>query len=205
MNIFYLSNDPIICAQQHVNRHVIKMILEYCQLLSTAHRILDGKLEIKLQPNKSGKIKKKKYYLLENECFDDEYSIPKELQRSYLLNQKCCAHSHINHPSGVWVRKSKANYLWLVSLLEELHKEFLFRYPGKPDKAHKTYKLYFEFLKNPPKNIKDDVFTEPTPAMPDRYKVENDSIQSYKNYYKNDKLKMASWKNRDIPEWFYND
>jgi len=42
MNIFYLDNDPKICAQKHNDKHVVKMILEYGQLMSTAHRVLDG-------------------------------------------------------------------------------------------------------------------------------------------------------------------
>ena len=42
MNIFYLDNDVDVCAQMHVDKHVVKMILEYAQLLSTAHRLLDG-------------------------------------------------------------------------------------------------------------------------------------------------------------------
>ena len=42
MNIFYLHNDPTECAKQHNDKHVVKMILEYAQLLSTAHRVLDG-------------------------------------------------------------------------------------------------------------------------------------------------------------------
>jgi len=42
MNIFYLSNNVEECAKMHCDKHVIKMILEYCQLLSTAHRMLDG-------------------------------------------------------------------------------------------------------------------------------------------------------------------
>ena len=41
MNIFILSLDPRECAEWHVDRHVVKMILEYCQLLCTAHRVLD--------------------------------------------------------------------------------------------------------------------------------------------------------------------
>lgn len=41
MNIFYLSKDPQQCAQYHCDKHVVKMILESAQLLSTAHRILD--------------------------------------------------------------------------------------------------------------------------------------------------------------------
>ena len=42
MNIFYLDKDPKTCAQYHCDKHVVKMILEYAQLLSTAHRVLDG-------------------------------------------------------------------------------------------------------------------------------------------------------------------
>ena len=42
MNIFFLDRDPQIAAQMHCNSHVVKMILESAQLLSTAHRILDG-------------------------------------------------------------------------------------------------------------------------------------------------------------------
>lgn len=46
MNIFYLSHDIKECAQYHVDKHVVKMILEYSQLLSTAHQILDNGIDI---------------------------------------------------------------------------------------------------------------------------------------------------------------
>jgi len=42
MNIFYLDKDPKICAQYHNDKHVVKMILEYAQLMSTAHYEQDG-------------------------------------------------------------------------------------------------------------------------------------------------------------------
>ena len=42
MNIFYLDKDPMIAAQMMCDKHVVKMILESAQLLSTAHRVLDG-------------------------------------------------------------------------------------------------------------------------------------------------------------------
>ena len=42
MNIFYLSSNPGECARQHCDKHVVKMIVEYAQLMSTAHRLLDG-------------------------------------------------------------------------------------------------------------------------------------------------------------------
>lgn len=39
MNIFYLSNDPSQCAAYHCDKHVVKMILESVQILSTNHQI----------------------------------------------------------------------------------------------------------------------------------------------------------------------
>ena len=42
MNIFYLSEKPDECAEMHNDKHCVKMILESAQMLSTAHRELDG-------------------------------------------------------------------------------------------------------------------------------------------------------------------
>lgn len=46
MNIFYFSKNPRECAEQHCDKHVVKMIVEYAQLLSTAHHVLDGETAI---------------------------------------------------------------------------------------------------------------------------------------------------------------
>lgn len=39
MNIFVLDYNPTLAAQYHCDRHVVKMILETAQLLSTAHHV----------------------------------------------------------------------------------------------------------------------------------------------------------------------
>lgn len=36
-----LFTRPKVCAQMHCDKHVVKMILEYAQILCTSHRILD--------------------------------------------------------------------------------------------------------------------------------------------------------------------
>ena len=46
MNIFFLDEDAKLCAQAHCDKHVIKMILEYAQMMSTAHRVLDPPSEL---------------------------------------------------------------------------------------------------------------------------------------------------------------
>jgi hypothetical protein len=65
MNIFYLDHDPKVCAEMHVDKHCVKMILEYAQLLSTAHRVLDGTLSVGLSA--SGR-KKTSYVLMDQRC-----------------------------------------------------------------------------------------------------------------------------------------
>ena len=42
MNIFYLDEDPIEISEMMCDKHNVKMILESAQMLSTAHRVLDG-------------------------------------------------------------------------------------------------------------------------------------------------------------------
>lgn len=37
MNIFFLHMNPTLCALYHVDKHVVKMILETCQLLCSVH------------------------------------------------------------------------------------------------------------------------------------------------------------------------
>lgn len=178
MNIFYLHNDPKICAEMHNNSHCVKMILETAQLLSTAHRILDGQ-ETTVITDKGRKAKR---WILSDDRNEILYSA-----------------THMNHPSAVWCRQNTANYLWLSSLLIELCIEYTHRY-GKVHKCQQSGLV--EALQTPPKNIPIGIFTEPTPAMPDIYKVVNDSISSYRNYYNGAKTHLAKWKNRNIPTWF---
>mgnify|MGYP005992335771 FL=1 len=44
MNIFYLNKFPMRAAQEHCDKHVVKMILEQAQLLSTAHHELGSEM-----------------------------------------------------------------------------------------------------------------------------------------------------------------
>ena len=176
MNIFCLDATPGQAAIYHCNKHVVKQILESCQLLSTAHRILDGTEE--LAKSKTGR--NKKIWRLND--FDDLYY----------------SATHVNHPSAIWCRQSDQNYLWLQELTVALCKEYTYRY-GKIHKCEAT-RLVYE-LARLPKKIPIGRFTQPTPAMPDEYKVVGDSVQSYRNYYNGSKSRMFAWKNRPTPSW----
>ena len=166
MNIFYLHPEPRACAEMHVDKHVVKMIIEYAQLLSTAHRMLDG--EEYIDASSGRRIKR---------CRLDDQAMEDNLYKA----------SHINHPSAIWVRQSNNNYTWLFCLFTELLQEYTYRY----GKIHATDRLVY-WLRKPPKNIPVGYLTQPTPAMPDEYKVP-DSIQSYRNYYVGAKKSFAKW------------
>lgn len=176
MNIFYLHEEPKKAAELHNDKHVVKMILEYGQLMSTAHRVLDGKEYL----GKTANGRNIKRWLLPDE-------------RENVMWKA----SHILHPSGVWTRASNQNYNWLYSLWSNLLEEYTYRY-GKHHSAERM-KNYFYSL---PNNIPIGPFTQPTPAMPDQYKITGDSLRSYINYYVGAKQHLASWKKREKPEWF---
>jgi hypothetical protein len=175
MNIFYLDTDPKKAAEYHVDKHCVKMILESCQLLCTAHRILDGDQFI----GKTATGRNIKRWLLSDERNETLYTA-----------------THVNHPSAVWCRSGSENYMWLWVLLNELCKEYTYRY-GKVHKCESSGLV--ARLKQMPNNIASGHFTDPTPAMPDQYKVKGDGVQSYRNYYNGEKQRMFSWKKRQVP------
>lgn len=176
MNIFYLHTDTTECAKQHLDKHVVKMILEYAQLLSTAHRLLDG---TEYEGRTVSGTRKAMRWLLPDERETGLYMA-----------------SHMKHPSGIWCRETSRNYMWLYSLWRDLMREYTFRY----GKHHVAEKL-IPYLDNLPKNIKFDGMTPMPQCMPDQYKVP-DSIEAYHNYYIGDKQRFAVWTNRPIPEWY---
>ena len=184
MNIFYLDNNPKTCAEMHCDKHVVKMIIEYAQLMSTAHRLLDGVQDIEkryVHGSLPARWRHIKVWLHPDEKFN------KGLMRA----------SHINHPSNIWVRASKENYTWLLKMWLHLLSEYTHRY-GKQHACEK----YIDVLYNAPKNIPNGSFTEPTPAMPDECKIAGDSLASYHKYYIDKKVSFAKWTNRETPNWF---
>ena len=179
MNIFYVHTDPKLAAQQHCDKHCTKMLAEYGQLLSTAHRVLDGQKVI--TKNKRGG--RMTTYLFEDEVKEKTF-------------YKSC---YVGHPSNIWLRDSKANYEWLHACFIELGKEFVKRYNKKED--HMTIQKLADITATPPKNISNKPFTGPTPAMPDYCKVEGDSLASYRKFYINEKP-FAEWRYTETPAWF---
>ncbi len=176
MNVFYLHENPTLAAEYHVDKHVVKMNVEYAQLLSTAHRVLDG-VEWYDKTANGRKIKRWRH---------------PDASRDDILYKA----SHVNHPSNIWCRASKQNYDWLYQLFLATLDEYTHRY----EKIHGCAKMV-HVLRDSPTNIPDLGFTQPTPAMPDQYKSD-DSIEAYRKYYIGEKSGFAVWKKRDVPTWY---
>jgi len=179
MNIFFLDLIPMHCAKMHCDKHVTKMLVEYAQLMCTAHRVLDG--------TPYDDVSKNGYKVVRYKMDDSE------------MEEKLYLACHINHPSAKWVRESSNNYLWLALLWIHLHDEYRNRY----GRNHMTYEKLKDVILRVPKNISNiNEFTEPPQAMPDDVKVEGDVVTAYRNYYIKHKKKFATWKNEQIPEWY---
>ena len=129
--------------------------------------------------------------------FYDKHKVKMILECAQML---CTAHialgnenvpykkSHLNHPSSVWVRANNENYQWLYNHMLALGEEYTNRYK----KTHLTITKCKDILAVAPLNIPTGSFTEPPQCMPDEYKVKNDSVSAYWNYYEQDKYKIAN-------------
>mgnify|MGYP000022836428 CR=1 FL=1 len=182
MNIFAIDNDPKQAAEWLVDKHVVKMILETAQLLSTAHRVLDGKkVEGKKMVAGSMPVRWRKF--TKWQLLDSRETV-------------LYSATHVNHPSAVWCRQNLHNYNWLYDHFVALLQEYTYRY----GKVHKCAPMTLH-LRFAPLHIGLGNLTPVTPAMPDEYKVPNDHVESYRNYYRIAKERMHKWTKREKPAW----
>lgn len=186
MNIFFLSFIPSVCAQMHGDLHLIKMILETAQLLSTTYRWLHG------QRPKLKTIKlREKLEASDPVTFYDDSWIEK---CTHECGKEPYRMTHYNHGSCVWVRERQANFVWLAQLGVELCREKIIRLPN--NKPHCAQPLLEWFLTNPPapelfKINEVKYLSPPYLAMADFWDskvVHNNPFQavilSYRKYYK---------------------
>jgi hypothetical protein len=179
MNIFILDNDPVIAAQEQCDKHVVKMIVESAQMLSTVHRMLDGVME--RRPSKSGAMLQ--YWKLND-------------QRENILYKAC----HFNHPSTVWTRESKANYQWHYKHFIALCDEYTYRY----GKVHSTDTKLRIALQQIPTNIPEKHMTPFKLAMGSNPEcMLEDAVESYRRFYETKQKRFTMvWTKRPVPKWF---
>ena len=190
MNIFVLHWKQRKAARWHVDRHVCKMLLETCQLLYTAHWVLFYPI---LRECKSAIALSKK---------QKELEIPQYMWQApncEATGEPTYRPCHVWHPCAKWARVCSGNYLWLAILGLELAREFRFRFK----KEHSCEKHILWLYNNLPLNIKMFPRRGFPCAMDDKYKISNDPIKNYRNFYKTSKKErgLVKYTNRQIPHW----
>lgn len=184
MNIFVLDHSPVVSAEMMCDKHVVKMIIESAQMLSTAHRYLDGNPISGVGLTSTGKTRK-----------FTTWQHP-----SIFMNSALCKAVMVNHPCTKWTMESVHNYKWLYHHGYALCKEYTHRY----GKTHKMESLYNEFLITVPFKLLASGKHALTPfaqAMPEKYK-NPDAIIAYRNYYLGEKKRFAKWTKRNVPDWY---
>lgn len=177
MMIFFVNNDPVKAAQDLGDKHVVKMIVESAQLLSTVHRIKDGFQKDIL----SDSGRKKRIWKLED-------------GRDSLFY----AATHVGNRYVHWTGQSVSNYLWLVEHLFGLQQEYTSRY-GKKHKTERTANFNF-LIQSPPLNLKEWDWTDP-PRIAKFHCQCDDFVDHYRHYYNTQKGHLHNWKNRERPSW----
>ena len=110
--------------------------------------------------------------------------------------------THINHPCSVWVRERADNAWWLYNLMLALDTERMWR-SGKT-KPHLSACQVHEFIT---RNGFHALFgspcgtiSPPAQAMPENFR-NDDPVQAYRDYYREDKRHLHVWTKRNAPEW----
>lgn len=175
MNIFVLDKQPRIAAHYMCNKHVVKMIVESCQLMSTAHHVLDGRTITRTAKNG------RKFGTYEH-------------TRPGFTFLRC---TMINHPCSIWTRSCKHAYYWLWEHTHELLRVYKSRY----EKIHAYDDMIQHSLIHAPKNISDCNAPPFAQAMPDKYKKPC-AVEAYRAYYIGEKSRFAKWPDKKTPQWY---
>lgn len=191
MNLFWLHADPKKAAEAHADKHVVKMILEACQLLYTAHwvfaypQLLTYKAAIHLA--------KAQRVLPVPACLQ---SAPVSKTRP---DEPGFRPVHVHHPCAIWVRASLENYLLAAELACALADEYVYRYGPK---AHECEK-HAKWLRDNSPGFASEARTPFVLAMDEKYRLE-DPIESYRNYYRKSKDQergIVQYTRRAKPDW----
>jgi hypothetical protein len=190
VNIFYLDPDPDVAAAAHCDTHVVKMLLESAQLLSTAWHVGAP-------------------HLLEEQPWpvDAPYrrgTEPGEFWTSRFVLRgtglRVYRRTHVGHPCAEWVRASVWHYDWVWRLASALADEYTHRFK----RTHASAAVVAG-LELPPPGTRDTGMTEPPCAMPAEFlRYEGrcvDAVASYRAYYCGAKRALLRYTNREIPPW----
>lgn len=91
--------------------------------------------------------------------------------------------THKNHPCTLWAEESLDNWLWLLDLTMALNSEYMYRFNRKT--SHKSA-IVAQSLVFP--EITPIGLTERPQAMPEKYRIPDDPVSAYRQYYLAEKI-----------------
>ena len=176
MNLFFLHPNPRKCARWHCNKHVVKMLLESCQLLYTAHWVFAAQAG------------------LDTPDLTDAPMTVSSKQAGYKP-------THRNHPCGRWVRASLSHYLWLCQLAAELVREYRFRYGATKVHACEAHVVWL--TSHTPAGLLDNGWSSPPSAMPEAFRISANTVRNYRHFYATAKEQRGFlvYMGRQRPHW----
>lgn len=182
MNIFVLGETPLLSAQYHCDKHVVKMILETGQLLATCHW-----RHLLLELNRSFKDFSR---MKDAREFVEDNIHPRRLP--------IYAPTHPHHPCSLWTGETLGNYRWALDLMRHLLDEYTVRY-----RKNHAAEVVWRTLIEPPAGINQNSMTTPhRQAIPEDCRVEGDAVSAYRKCYRVHKRHFAKWTARPVPHWF---
>lgn len=220
MNIFVLDQDPTRAAHAQCDKHVIRMLVESCQLLASAYWVELGvrsRKAVLANPN-AASIVSELWEGFPRKVDQDKYD-GTPLQG---LQHEPYWATHTNHPCAIWVRESVANFNWLVDHAIGLAEAYTLRY----NKTNACESVAHWFKENPPKSATTDGLSrmlfssyceqqglqyEPifaseglTPfaqSIPEEYRGDN-AVEAHRLSYMETKARFAVWRYTDAPAWW---
>lgn len=192
MNIFVFDKSPVVSAEQAIDKHIVKMPTESCQMLHT-----------------------NALYFHYKEIYEVEPSL-KDLKEFHShINSNLMKPAMLNHPSTIWARETPQNFLWLYRHAHALCDEYTYRYGKEHGTRKRIQQTPIEMIHHMETQFPSKL-TPVSIAMDDSYRLDyseymeanpNNSqwdfvIDSYKHYYLEGKWRFAEWRKNRMPEWW---
>lgn len=188
LNVLYFDDDPEVAAKCHCDKHLGRMLIDACKILSTVwcsqpldeaqtFSVLDwGPPQGEAPP---GEVK---------------------FLNSTLGGQRVYRPAHTNHPCVTWAALYGGNYDWLYRLGMALAAEHEYRL----GRIHACVPV-IRALEVMPPALRETIGTWcDAPAVVPSEFLSDAVNQSYKTYYRKEKLGLLQYTKREPPVWLAN-
>jgi len=173
MNLFFLHEDPHICAEYHCDKHVVKMLLEIVQMLFTAHHVLGTPTDLlAYKPIKNSRHPMCIWVRLSLENYTYASQLALYLAQEYTIRY---SRIHSCEKHAKWLSENIPCF-------------------AKGEEYSNTTVLSKKNILN---------LTRVPLCMPSDSIHDFDTIKSYRRYYLIHKKYFAKWSCRSIPYWFH--